>query len=257
MAHACLDLGCISAGRFQESESSTACLDCGPGTYCKEGASAALPCAAGRYSAASNVGSADACSACPPGSFCFAGATAPSPCSAGTHATNARSTLCDPCPVGTYQSVAGSVACLACGTGFLCAEGSSVRLPASCPLGTFLEPGAAFNSEADCTDCPPGSACYGGSSAPKVCRPGSYAAVSGLGECSSCGGGTYQPLSNGTACASCAPGGFCPPGSTLSQPCPGGFYANRSGLADASQCTPVAAGFWASLGSELLAVLDA
>ena len=84
--------------------------------------------------------------------------------------------------------------CLACDAGFLCEEGSSVQLPASCNAGTFIPHGVTFTSAKDCIDCQPGSSCYGGSAQPKACTAGTAAPDPGTMECDSCQGGTYQAI---------------------------------------------------------------
>ena len=40
--------------------------------------------------------------------------------------------------------------------GFFCAEGSSVRLRASCAGGTYSPPGAKLADQSDCAECPKG-----------------------------------------------------------------------------------------------------
>ena len=54
---------CISceAGRFQSKSNATACEQCKPGSYCEEGAPAALPCPTGRFSAETSLASAAEC----------------------------------------------------------------------------------------------------------------------------------------------------------------------------------------------------
>ena len=204
-----------SGGTFQPADESTACLSCTHGSFCPEGASAALPCPRGRFAAASNLTDGNQCENCPRGHFCFAGATAPVACSPGSHAPDTSSSLCSACAEGTFQSASGSERCIDCGRGFVCAEGSSVRLPATCAPGTYLVASGGLSSAADCWPCPRGSACYGGSSAPRLCRPGTYAEFGGRANCTACEAGKYRPqgAANATQCLPCTLGN-CEPSET-------------------------------------------
>eukprot|EP00964_Phaeocystis_antarctica_P066137 scaffold39941_cov75-Phaeocystis_antarctica.AAC.1 len=50
-----------AAGKYQASEGEKACVACKPGSYCPQGASAALPCAEGSYSVSTNLTSTVEC----------------------------------------------------------------------------------------------------------------------------------------------------------------------------------------------------
>ena len=160
--------------------------------------------------------------------------------------------MCTACPEGTFQTASGSGACLECGVGFLCAEGSSVRLPASCDAGTYLAEGVTFNSKNDCSDCPPGKACYGGSASPKACTPGTFASGWRAQECASCEAGTFQPLRLATACQYCNRGYYCEEGAPLQLPCPSGTHMNASLLVMTSveQCVICPKGTFCSVGTD-------
>ena len=69
-----------AAGTYQGGSGETACVTCPVGSFCEEGASAALPCEAGSFSAATDLGDELECTDCPAGSFCVAGSTAPINC---------------------------------------------------------------------------------------------------------------------------------------------------------------------------------
>ena len=126
-----------AAGTFQEAEGATACETCTAGSYCKQGASAALPCLSGSYSSASGLGEASLCTDCPKGSACSTGSTAHVLCAPGTFATAAQSS------------------CTECAAGYACPfSDENVSIP--CASGTFSIGGADA-----CTDCPAGFACSG------------------------------------------------------------------------------------------------
>ena len=57
------------------------------------------------------------------------------------------------CPSTTYQPASGATACITCGDGYHCPSGSSVRIPASCSEGTYLESDTAYTSQEDCAQC--------------------------------------------------------------------------------------------------------
>ena len=220
--------GSCEAGSYQDGPGGTACKACELGAFCAKGASAALPCDGGSFANSTDLGAASECTACPPGGFCFAGATAATPCFPGTAAPAPSSILCSACAESKYQPHAGQTACQDCGAGFLCEEGSSVRLPASCNPGSYIDASVTFTSAADCWSCPPGVSCYGGSAQPKLCAPGTSAAGSGTVECASCSEGSFQNGVGATACIGCTPGYFCAEGATAPLPCPGGTHQNTT-----------------------------
>ena len=71
-----------AAGSFQANSGELECEPCTPGSYCAEGAAAALPCKEGSYQNATMLQlnllmtSADDCVPCPAGSSCGTGAAA-------------------------------------------------------------------------------------------------------------------------------------------------------------------------------------
>ena len=116
-------------GEFQIAEGKTACETCEAGSYCKEGASVALPCEEGSYSKATNLTSAAECTACPAGSACSTGSTDHTPCSPGTYTDTERAATCTPCAEGEYQMLRGQTDCEPCTDGHYCGEGAAAPLP--------------------------------------------------------------------------------------------------------------------------------
>ena len=83
--------GC-SAGKYQSVIGQTACNECTPGGWCKEGAGAPEDCPGGTYSPRHGLVNSTQCRPCPLGFYC---------------------------PVGTLEPIVCNV------TGFWCPEGSS------------------------------------------------------------------------------------------------------------------------------------
>ena len=145
---------------------------CEPGSYCPEGASAALLCAEGSYSEAADLGSDEQCTKTDPGYYASTGSTEQTPCSPGTVATNASMGACAKCEAGKYQDTDGKTECKPCTVGSYCAEGAAAPLP--CKAGTYqnetmLQLNLSMTSADDCLECPTGHRCVGGQSEPKLC----------------------------------------------------------------------------------------
>ena len=90
--------------------------------YCPEGASAALPCAEGSYSDATNLTGPSECNETEAGHFSPTGSTEQTKCSPGTVAPNASMGAGTKCAAGTYQAGEGEQACVACEPGSYCPE---------------------------------------------------------------------------------------------------------------------------------------
>ena len=101
----------------QATSGSTSCDGCTAGNFCSEGASALLPCPAGRYSGRPGVGTSTNCSVSPVGSSASAGSTAPQLCSPGFYAAATAAATCDTCGAGTFQAAKGTTACGGCSAG--------------------------------------------------------------------------------------------------------------------------------------------
>ena len=88
-----------AAGTYDgDSNSTTACSNCGAGYYCT-GGTARSACDAGRYSASTNATSSSACSACANGTYSASGAASCTACTNmtaghGTYTGNATSNSC-------------------------------------------------------------------------------------------------------------------------------------------------------------------
>ena len=218
-------------------------MECPEGSYCPEGAAAALPCPAGDFSNQVGLQNREGCSTCPAGTYCFAGSTAATSCSKGTYAAAERSQLCDACPEGKYQGDEGASACTECDDGFTCPEGSVVQIPASCDAGTYLD-----SASDQCLGCPAGSMCAGGASQPRPCNRGTFC-LANVSQPTDCPAGTYQNQEGKTACVSCVQGSYCERGSTTPLLCPAGTYGHENRLRASDDCTDVPAGFYAPAGS--------
>ena len=87
-------------------EGATGCDECTPGSYCKEGAPAPLPCPAGTHqdlTLTTPMTSEGQCIECGAGVFCPTGTEAPTNCSAGTYNPVARQSECVKCEAGRFQ----------------------------------------------------------------------------------------------------------------------------------------------------------
>ena len=135
-----------TAGKYQADEGEQACVACEPGSYCPEGASAALPCKEGSYSASTNLTSADQCTPTAKGHFAPTGSTDLTPCSAGTVQPLDKQPKCDRCGAGKFMNESGHTECHVCLPGSYCPEGASALR--SCSEGTYsrrTDLGAAAN----------------------------------------------------------------------------------------------------------------
>ena len=171
-----------AAGKFQEAEGATACDTCTAGSYCKQGASAALPCLSGSYSSTSGLGEASSCTDCPKGSACSTGSTAHVLCAPGTFADGLGSRTCIDCDGGTFQDAAGATACKHCIAGHFCLPAASTALP--CPAGSFAT-STSLSEASRCTPCPRGSFCPSGSTSPQDCGLATAAPDEGMPLCTS------------------------------------------------------------------------
>ena len=240
------------AGTFQNEAGKTACDLCPAGSYCPEGASAALPCAEGSYSAATDLASADQCTPTEAGHFAPTGSTQQMPCSPGTVAPNASMGACTKCEAGTFQAEPGQLVCGPCTPGSYCAEGAAAALP--CKAGTYqnatmLQLSLSMTGPDDCLECPPGSACGTGAAEPSPCSPGTVAPNASMAACDRCAAGKYQPDEGEQACLACEPGSYCLEGASAALPCPEGSYSSSTSLTSAGECTLTEMGHYAPTGS--------
>ena len=135
---------------------------------------------------------------------------------------------------------------MVCGPGYTCPLGSIVKISISCEAGSYLN-----TSSGECLICAAGSQCAGGTSQPKLCPRGSFAAQAGTQECPACSPGTFQETKGATACEECVPGHFCIEGATAPMPCTAGTYANTSGATSDADCEDVTLGYYSPAGSVL------
>eukprot|EP00964_Phaeocystis_antarctica_P014423 scaffold7934_cov62-Phaeocystis_antarctica.AAC.8 len=240
------------AGTFQATPGQLVCGPCTPGSYCAEGAAAALPCKAGTYQNETmlqlnlSMTGPDNCLECPPGSACGTGAAEPSTCSPGTVAPNTSMATCVKCASGTYQEGEGEQACVACEPGSFCPEGASAALP--CKEGSYSD-ATNLTSADQCTPTGKGHFAPTGSTEQTKCSPGTVQPIAGKGACDRCAAGTYQAGEGEERCVACEPGSYCPEGASAPLPCEKGSYSSAINLTSRSECTETEVGHFAPTGS--------
>jgi hypothetical protein len=192
---------------------------CAVGHYCPVGTfySHQNACAGGTYTESFSLSDQSECTNCPAGASCMPGQRKPSMCEIGFYCPQ-RTTRPDenPCPAGKYSDEPELTAiseCSNCPAGSFCPSGSSA--PRECPVGSYAAAGLG-----SCTSCPSGNYCPKGSSLQTVC-PNGYISVAGSGECQECYLG-YR-CSSGTPIA-CSAGKYCPWGTSTTISCPAGYY---------------------------------
>ena len=237
------------AGTFQAEPGQLVCGPCTPGSYCSEGAAAALPCKAGTYQNETMLQlnlvmkSTNDCVECPAGSACGTGAEEPSSCSPGTVQPDTGKATCDKCAAGKYQPDEGNQTCVACRPGSYCPEGASAPLP--CKEGSYSEATNVTRAE-DCIETDAGHFAPTGSTEQTPCSPGTVQPDTGKGTCLPCVAGSFINVSGQSACLECPAGFVCTTQATAAVPCPGGTFGNSSGLRDFSECEDVPPGFFCS-----------
>jgi hypothetical protein len=181
---------------------SSGCYICPPGTHIPVNSKLCQACPAGTYSGSGAV----SCNRCPPGKYSTTGSSA-----------------CMSCPPGTYSSLYRSSVCTACPAGYAFAgtNGTSVRICARCPIGTYAPSGS--------------STCI-------QCSPGTYSATPMSSSCSNCPPGTSSSVgaTSSTSCTTCPPGTYSVGGSPCT-PCPVGKIS-LAGAAGATSCFNCPAG---------------
>ena len=179
----------------QVEEGATGCDECTPGSYCKEGAPAPLPCPAGTHqdlTLTTPMTSEGQCIECSPGTFCPVGSANATKCSPGFFNPLRRQSACAPCEAGRFQNASGAVDCWECEPGHYCLPGASAPLP--CPAGTHqdLTLTSPMTSEGQCIECGAGVFCPTGAEAPTNCSAGTYNPVARQSECVKCEAGRFQ-----------------------------------------------------------------
>ena len=215
----------VANGKYLGTAKGTTQTACPAGTYKAAhtvyygSTSACSNCGAGTYS----TGGATTCTSCPSGYTSSSGATAQNRCylsvAAGRYLPTAKGTSVSTCPAGTYKAAhtvyyGNTSACSNCGVGQSSAAGSASCT--TCAAGTYND-----TAGSTCKTCPTGQYCTGGS-ARANCPAGTYGASSGL------------KASN--QCTTCQAGYYCT-GGTNKTSCPKGTYRSGTGGSAASHCT--------------------
>ena len=240
------------AGTFQATPGQLACGPCTPGSYCAEGAAAALPCKAGTYQNETTLQlnlpmtGPDDCLECPPGSACGTGAVEPGKCSPGTVQPDAGKGTCDKCAAGKYQPDEGEQACVACEPGSFCSKGASAALP--CKEGSYSS-STSLTSASECTETEAGHFAPTGSTQQTPCSPGTAASTKGQGTCVPCAAGSFMNVSGQSVCFECPAGSVCTAQATAAVPCPGGTFGGSTGLRGFSDCEDAPPGSYSQTGS--------
>ena len=86
----------------------------------------ALPCAAGRFSRATNLTVPGECALVQPGFFSGVGSLEEVPCATGAFNQHAGQPSCERCASGTYQDQRGQMVCWACEAGYWCTVEQSI-----------------------------------------------------------------------------------------------------------------------------------
>lgn len=260
---------CLSCpeGFYCGAGSSSPSGPCAKGHYCPRGTSFAtqFPCAAGSYTASTNLPSQEYCTDCPKGSYCITGSIAPHPCPAGTYTNSTRTPGLDECRIcpegyicpiagtvqpticdkGTYSGP-GALECIECPVGKYCphpgvSEDQVDSGNIDCPAGMYCVAGTGLYPELTNHKCPKGKYCPTGTPLPIDCPAGTYNplfAGKTLADCIVCPAGYYCEEGSKEPTGLCAPGYFCPAGSTVANttPCPVKTYMAYEGAKDVSDC---------------------
>lgn len=226
--HECLPCpagsSCMAAGLTEPSGG------CHPGYFCPTGTvhPTDYACPAGTYTDSDNLTAISGCTVCPPGHFCIQGSGGPS------------------APPQT------------CFLGHYCPAGSTRGNQYPCPPGTF-GPTNNLTDYSECTPCPAGSHCVGGSgviSGP--CTQGHYCPEFTVrGTDFPCDPGTYSSLTNLTdqsECTDCPPGKYCPIATVVPILCPAGSFTGvdrtqSAGPGTFPSCQVCPSGYFCTPGS--------
>ncbi|KAM3922961.1 uncharacterized protein RB166_012036 [Leptodactylus fuscus] len=224
----------------KETDNSSSCLPCPPGTYCDMPglAEPAGPCHPGYFcllgSSSPRPEGGIVGDICPSKHFCPEGSFEPIPCPEGTYSNSTGQSVCSICPVG-HTCLSGDI--IVCPAGYFCPEGTNTG-SVPCPPGTF-SPVPSLTSADGCLPCPPGMFCsdWGSGAVTGPCDPGFF-----------CTGGSLVPNPTGNVNESfggpCPVGHFCPAGTGAPIPCPSGSFSDRSNISMESHCTPCPPGYY-------------
>lgn len=229
---------CISceAGRYQDTISSTDCINCANGMVagawssdtsndspadcvnCENGAylvsygDACKDCPGGKFS---GVGPQTSCDVCPNGKWL--------PANDASDATSNDAAMdCKECPAGEYHSTTGD-SCIACPVGKYSASAGTTTSCVVCEAGKYQDSA----SSTGCTTCANGKYSTGGSGTDHDTES----------DCKDCEAGKYHPTTGG-ACHDCPVGKFTPStGLTACDTCSGGHYQDTAGQVACKACT--------------------
>ena len=241
--------GSITSGGMADGTTRTTCSPCPPGLAC-DGTSKSTTCTPGKYSPGSNnaclecgadnlySGSgASSCSTCARGSYSSLGSSKTrqgcSQCPAGSFCTG--ESVQTPCPAGKFSG-AGSADCSPCGDDNTWSSTGASKCP-TCPPGSFTSGGSKLSRE-QCSVCPGGWACPGGS-ATSVCAAGTFS-PGGAITCASCGADNSYSRDKASVCTTCGPGSITSGGTsanrTTCSPCGSGYQCDGTSIPTA--CAP-------------------
>ena len=168
---------------------------CTPGHYCPRGTSIPISCPNKTVRAEPFGASVADCGVCPAGYTCQPGDPVPTPCERGKYCP--VSSLPIECPIGTFNPFT---------------QKSKLDECLNCPAGYFCNALGITNYNR--WPCPAGSYCLVGATNPTLCPSGTYRAIVGgsnQSSCSVCPGGHYCPA-GAAAYIGCPKGTYCPAG---------------------------------------------
>jgi hypothetical protein len=157
------------------SSTDRVCTGCEPNFYCTGGAArvgCTAACASNQYETSACTSTTNrVCGACPANSFCngvsATGCTAV--CAAGTRETTACTSttdrVCGSCPAGSACTGGTAITGCVAGTSYSLGGASACSTcTATCTATTYETLACTTTQNRQCTTCPPGSACPGGTS---------------------------------------------------------------------------------------------
>ncbi|GKT35455.1 uncharacterized protein PTSG_02037, partial [Aduncisulcus paluster] len=167
---------------------------------------------------------------CPAGTYCDAASDHPIPCSRGTFAALEKNN--------------GGLGCISCTAGHYCADEGMDDVSGECSEGYYCDASAEATSATPKEYiCPVGSMCEKATVDHVVCPAGYYTDEVGQSECTECPEGYF--CTGGSHRVSCPAGHYCAAGCSSPVKCPDGYYSNgTTGLIDEDQCLPCPVGHY-------------
>nr|XP_006821767.1 PREDICTED: uncharacterized protein LOC100369099 [Saccoglossus kowalevskii] len=276
---------CVSAANNSRPTDGLTGYECQPGYYCPKGSDQGIKCPVGTFSDEYGLENVTECQACTPGYYCQTeGLTAPTgPCLPGFYCTlgaidpnpisEVYGDTCpagrycpegtyDPilCPIGTFLHDTGHDElsdCIDCTGGKYCDTQGQTNVTGDCDPGFYCTSRANTSSPLDGVtgdECPAGSYCELGSSAPIPCNDGYYMNHTQASACDICPVHALAAPSglclagyfcNGSSIVRdpepCSAGYYCPEGTEIEEPCPPGTFSGKEynvNITDCEECTP-------------------